>query len=114
MTELPGMVRALESKRFGHCGVMGFAALVLAIGFVGAAFGQTTSGTIDGTVTDAKGAAMSGVSMTVHNDDTGIDKLEKTNDSGFYAAPLLQPGTYDVTATQGGFATVQTKNIKVQ
>ena len=31
-----------------------------------------------------------------------------------YTAPLLQPGTYDITSTQSGFATVQNKGVTVQ
>jgi hypothetical protein len=91
------------------------AALLALLGmFARGAYGQTATGTIDGTITDAKGAAMAAVNVVVHNDDTGIDTPEKTNDAGFYTAPLLQPGTYDVTATQAGFATVQNKGIQVQ
>ncbi len=81
----------------------------------GTASAQVATGTITGTVTDAKGAAMSGVSVNVHNSDTGVAvPAVTTNDSGSYTAPFLQPGTYEVTATQSGFATVDHKGIVVQ
>jgi hypothetical protein len=84
------------------------------IALTGVALAQTATGTINGTITDAKGAAIAGVSVTVHNDETGLDTPEKTNDAGFYIAPLLQPGTYDVTGMQPGFNTVLTKNVRIQ
>ncbi len=76
---------------------------------------QTAGSSITGTITDAKGLAMSGVSVVVHNADTGVDqKPVITNDSGVYLAPLLQPGTYEVTASQSGFATVDHKGVQLQ
>src|SRR5437870_2366859 len=78
------------------------------------AYGQVATGTLTGTVTDAKGAAMAGATVTVHNEDTGADTPESSNDTGVYTAPFLQPGIYDITASQTGFATVQNKGIRVQ
>ena len=95
-------------------GVTIAAVLVLLCGLGGSAFAQITTGTVTGTVTDAKGAAMAGVSILLHNDDTGVDTPVKSNDSGIYTAPLLPPGNYELTATQTGFATVQNKGVRVQ
>src|SRR5262245_1942819 len=78
--------------------------ILLAAGFSAPALAQTTTGTITGTVTDAQGAAITGASIAVQNTDTGTATTFKTSDSGVYTAPLLQPGRYDVTATQSGFA----------
>jgi hypothetical protein len=89
-------------------------AMALLLGFAGAGHAQVATGTITGTVTDMKGAAISGVTVTVQNEGTGIAFPAKTNDTGLYRAPLLQPGNYDVTAVQPGFATVQNKGIQVE
>src|SRR3954447_13066281 len=92
-------------------------AVLIAIAFIsaGSAFGQSATGTLTGTVTDPKGLAMVGVNVTVHNVDTGTDmRPVTTNDSGIYQVPLLPPGTYDVTAAQGGFASMQHKGVMVQ
>jgi len=105
---------AMESKWLRHCGLIGALTILMFIVSTGATFGQVATGELTGTITDAKGAAMTGVAVTVHNEGTGLDTLEKSNDSGVYTAPLLQPGNYDVTATQTGFATVQNKGIAVQ
>jgi hypothetical protein len=101
------------SKLLSYCGRTSLALLML-LGIAGVTFGQTTSGTITGTVVDAKGAAMAGASVAIHNDDTGVDTPTKTNDAGIYTAPLLPPGTYDVTASQTGFGTVEHKSLTLQ
>ena len=93
---------------------IGALAILLLLVSARAALGQVATGELTGTITDAKGAAMSGVTVTVHNEGTGIDAVEKSNDSGVYTAPLLQPGIYDITAMQPGFATVQNKGITLQ
>jgi Mn2+/Fe2+ NRAMP family transporter len=36
---------------------------------------QTFRGTIQGTVTDSSGAALVGATVTIHNVDTGIDRI---------------------------------------
>src|SRR5687768_12946818 len=75
--------------------------------------GQST-GTITGTVTDAQGAAIVGTSVVVRNVETAIERTFATSETGSYTAPLLQPGTYDITATQSGFATVERKAVRLQ
>jgi hypothetical protein len=95
-------------------GIMVVCVMGVLISFANLAFGQTTTGTVTGTVTDAQGAAITGATVVVHNDETGLENTIKTNDAGLYNAPLLQPGTYDVTASQMGFATLQHKGVIVQ
>ena len=101
------------SRIFGCLQVVGVFVLAL-IGFLGTAYSQSATGTLTGTVTDPQGAAMAGVNVIVHNNDTGLENTVKTNDTGTYTAPLLQPGSYDVTASQAGFATIQNKGVTVQ
>ena len=96
--------------RFRHLGIV-VLFLIALLGFSGAAFGQAT-GTFTGTVTDPKGLAMSGVSVLIHSVDTGVDhEPVMTTDAGVYVVPFLAPGTYDISASQTGFATVQHKAI---
>jgi hypothetical protein len=95
-------------------GVVCLAVLVLFAGFVGSALAQEATGALTGTVTDQKGLAMTGVSVVAHSEDTGTDlPAVMTNESGLYNFPFLAPGTYDVTASQPGFSTVQQKGIMV-
>jgi hypothetical protein len=89
-------------------------AVVLWAGSLCLVFGQTATGTITGTLNDTQGAAMASANVTVRNVDTGAEKSTVTNESGIYLVPLLQPGRYDVTVRQTGFATVERKAVAVQ
>jgi hypothetical protein len=106
--------RTGQSKSNRLTGIMVLCVVGVLIGFASLAFGQTTTGTITGTVTDAQGAAITGATVVVHNDETGLENKTTTNDAGLYNAPLLQPGTYEVTASQTGFATLQHKGVLLQ
>jgi hypothetical protein len=65
--------------------------------------GQTILGTILGTATDASGAVVPGVSVTIRNQETGIEQHVATHDNGLYEVKNLIRGTYSVTAEQPGF-----------
>jgi hypothetical protein len=86
-------------------------ALVLLVGNNTAA--QTFRGTILGTVTDATGAAIAGATVTVHNDDTGVDRTTQTTTDGGYLVPELPVGNYTVTIEKSGFRKVVAQGVKV-
>jgi len=63
-----------------------------------------TSGSIEGTITDAQGGAISGVKLSAVDSDTGL-KLESTSDeNGIFHFPVVPTGTYVVTAESRGFS----------
>lgn len=64
---------------------------------------QAVNGTIEGTIKDASGAVLPGVTVTVHNTDTGAERAVVTDANGIYRAPLLPLGTYKVAAELSGF-----------
>src|SRR5437879_256118 len=66
-------------------------------------FAQTSNATLGGTVGDATGALIPGVTITATNTGTGIVNTLVTNESGAYNFASLQPGTYKVTAELPGF-----------
>jgi len=66
---------------------------------------QTTTSTIEGTVTDANGAVISGATVTARGDTLATERNATTNAEGFYRLTALPAGTYVVTISQGGFAT---------
>src|SRR5213592_3057317 len=72
---------------------------------------QVSGATLSGTVTDASGAVIPGVMISIKNRDTGIVRNLMTDEAGFYSAPNLQAGNYDVTASQAGFSTAVQSNI---
>ncbi len=65
---------------------------------------QATTGVIEGTVTDATGAALPGVTVTVHNTATNYEVTAITDSAGRFRAVLLPLGPYEVTASLEGFA----------
>jgi len=64
---------------------------------------QTATGTIDGRVTDASGAAVPGASVTVENVATNVKQTSPTNAEGRFYQRYLLPGTYRVTIEKTGF-----------
>src|SRR5207253_5344279 len=59
-------------------------------------YGQTTNGSIQGTVTDSSGATLSRATVTARNLDTGLTNSTVTTDAGLYSLPNLPPGRYSV------------------
>ena len=60
-------------------------------------WGQTNSGSLQGTVTDPSGAALAGATVTARNMDTGLAITTVTTDAGLYSVPNLPPGRYSVS-----------------
>jgi Carboxypeptidase regulatory-like domain/TonB dependent receptor len=74
---------------------------------------QTFRGSIQGTVTDSSGAALPGATVTIHNVDTGIDRITTTAADGSYLIPELPIGTYNVIVEMSGFQKVATNGVTV-
>src|SRR5438552_17107471 len=72
---------------------------------------QVTGATLSGTVTDATGAVIPGVMVSIKNRATGVVRTLTTDEAGFYSAPNLQAGGYDVTGSAPGFSTTVQSNI---
>jgi Carboxypeptidase regulatory-like domain len=72
---------------------------------------QAVNGTIEGTIKDASGGLLPGVTVTVHNTDTGAERVVVTDANGLYRAPLLSLGAYQVTAELSGFKKSQQTGI---
>src|ERR1043166_1640411 len=75
---------------------------------------QTVTGTIDGTVTDKSGGALPGTTVTIKNVETGRERIVQTNGSGFFNAPFLPVGRYNVTAELSGFGTPARRHVGVE
>ncbi len=61
------------------------------------------NGAIEGSIVDASGAVLPGVTVTISNNDTGAQRVVVTNERGVYRAPLLPLGTYQLVADLEGF-----------
>jgi hypothetical protein len=75
------------------------------------ALGQTTNATLGGTVSDASGALIPGVTITATNVATGIVSTVVTNESGVYQLASIPPGAYKITAELPGFQTQVASNF---
>jgi hypothetical protein len=85
--------------------------LLLCTGAAG--WAQAGRGGIDGTVTDPSGASVSGATVTLSNHATGLTEHTITTAAGQYTFVSLNPGQYQVTATQKDFETVAENNVAV-
>ena len=72
---------------------------------------QVSGATLSGTVTDSTGALVPNASILIRNTDTGAVRNVATNGDGFYSAPNLNPGNYEVKISSKGFSTMLQKNI---
>ena len=66
-------------------------------------FAQVDTGAITGVVSDRSGAIVPGVKVQIVQIETNSLTALQTNDAGFYSAPSLRPGRYEVTVTKEGF-----------
>ncbi|MEP7367866.1 MAG: carboxypeptidase-like regulatory domain-containing protein, partial [Acidobacteriota bacterium] len=76
---------------------------VALIATVSVASAQEVRASITGTVTDAQGAAVPGVTITATNIANNSVITQVTNVAGLYLTPFLRPGTYRLTAEKQGF-----------
>jgi hypothetical protein len=75
--------------------------------------GQTTNGSLNGTVTDPSGANVAGATVTVINTATGAERSGTTNSIGTFEIQQLQPGTYKVTVEAQGFKKAVSMDVVV-
>jgi hypothetical protein len=91
------------------------AALLLTLGLAVPASAQTdvTTSRISGTVEDAEGSPLPGVTVTATNTETGLSLSEVTDERGFYRILNLPTGTYRVEAVLEGFATATAESVRL-
>jgi hypothetical protein len=79
------------------------------------AFAQGVRGNISGQVTDPTGAVVAGASVRLVNVATELDvRTVQTNDEGVYQFLEIEPATYNVLITAGGFADTSLADVKVE
>jgi hypothetical protein len=87
--------------------------VVLAL-FARMAGAQSSGGAISGTVSDQQGAMIPGVLVAIENVKTGEARRVTTSSTGFYSAPNLQTGSYQVSVSAPGFSNLIRKGLEVQ
>ena len=92
-----------------------FAACVLLTLFVlSPLYGQTSTATIVGTVTDQTGAVIPGAEITATHVDTGRVRTTTTNERGDYTLTNVALGRYNVAALLEGFSQQEVSDIVLQ
>jgi hypothetical protein len=82
-----------------------FATLALNLLITIPIYAQMAGAMLSGTVTDPSGAIIPEAQVTIKNTATGVSVTKTTNASGFYTAPNLLPGSYEIAASAQGFST---------
>src|ERR1700730_7182304 len=83
----------------------GLLVVVLSVVVCAPVYAQVAGATLAGTVTDASGAVVANANVSIINTATGVARDMTTDSAGFYSAPNLLPGVYDITAAAPGFST---------
>ena len=74
-------------------------------------WGQSTTGTIFGSVLDSTGASIPGASVTLKETRTGLTQHAVSDAKGDYTYAIVNPGDYTVTASIAGFKTTSQTGI---
>lgn len=85
----------------------------MALGFASMLFAQVTS-TIQGRITDASNAVVANAAVRVTNTATGVSRTVESAGDGYYRAPDLLPGVYEIRVEQAGFKTFLRKDIDLR
>src|SRR4028118_422778 len=77
-------------------------------------FAQEGTSTLRGTVLDPNGAVVPTASVSIANQETGINRRTvTTNESGVYVFTALTPGLYRVSIEAANFKTAIKENIRL-
>ena len=74
---------------------------------------QGTTGSISGTITDQQKGVLPGVTVTVRQVETGLERTQVTDEHGRYRVLDLAPGPYRLTAELTGFTPVVRDQLQV-
>jgi hypothetical protein len=78
-----------------------------------AAQAQLGTGAIAGVILDTSDAAVPGARVTVINTGTGLSRTVETSRTGQFSAPVLPPGTYQISVERDGFAAIRQTDLLV-
>lgn len=77
------------------------------------ALAQAGRGRVSGVVTDPSGAVVSGATVTALDHATGLGLHTVTSQAGLFSFVSLNPGNYEIKASQKGFESVAQDNVLV-
>ncbi len=74
---------------------------------------QEYLGSLGGTIADETGAVLPGVDVTARHEATSVENSVVSSDTGNYSFPIMEVGSYTVTASLTGFKTVEQVGVRV-
>ena len=101
MKEPTGLARRRRLPSFTACMAVVLAATVWLAPAPAAA--QALYGSLTGTIADGSGAAVPGATVTIKNEDTGLEFTAVTDGTGTYTIRNVAGGTYTLKASLQGF-----------
>jgi len=87
--------------------------LLLLVGAVEVAMGQSYQGGLRGAVNEVDGSVIPGAEVTLRNEETNATRTVVTNEAGEYAFANVLPGTYTVTAMANGHKKLESKGVRI-
>ena len=95
----------------------GLLALLVALSFGSTAFAQgggaSSTGTIQGRISDAQGAVLPGVTVTATSPAMLGAQTTVSSETGNYRFPAVPPGTYELTFELAGFNSLKRSGIQI-
>ncbi len=95
--------------RLGHCWILAVGWLTFCV----ASYGQSTFGTVLGTVKDPSGSAVPKATVDLTNVGTNATRTTTTSDAGNYQFVNVEIGTYQLKVSATGFQTVEFTNFDI-
>ena len=93
------------------------AALLVVLSFGVSAYAQgggaSSTGTIQGKVTDAQGAVLPGVTVVATSPSALGAQTTVTSETGNYRFPAVPPGTYELSFELAGFNTMKRSGVQI-
>jgi hypothetical protein len=75
--------------------------------------GASSTGTIQGRVSDSSGAMLPGVTVTASSPSMIGTQTQVTNENGSFRFPAVPPGVYELTFELAGFRTVKRDGVQI-
>jgi hypothetical protein len=97
-----------------HSAIAASFLLLFVFGVASVACGQSTFGSVRGTVQDSTGAAIPGTQLVLHSTDENSDRTVSTDSSGNFVFENVKAGKYSLRAHRDGFADTVVSGISVE
>jgi Carboxypeptidase regulatory-like domain/TonB dependent receptor len=87
---------------------------VVMLAFSALSWGQSSTSSLRGIVSDQLGAVVVDAKVGLTNPGTGFSQSTTTDNLGAYQFLQIPPGTYTLTVSMAGFATIKQQNLGLQ